>query len=322
LAAIALAVVLAVLTYFLVERPIRLGKYFKPLIPAALAIMLCIVGGLGLTTQWTVGFPSRLPDVVREVATFHYDFKTAYRAGDCALFPDQDEGTFGADCVEHDATLAGGRPLVLLWGDSHAAHLYPGFLHKKESLSFSLAQLTKSACPPILDLDFKAFPTCRRVNDFVIHRIGELKPKVVVLAASWWGSPDEFSAGDLVRLIERSIDRLKQAGVEQIVLVGPVPVFNPTLPKALVSYYWATKAGQIPARMTFGLTRFDEFDDNLRKAAVESGAIFISPNHVFCNSDGCLTRVGGQLTEWDAAHLTDAGSSYLSERIFSKIKWD
>jgi peptidoglycan/LPS O-acetylase OafA/YrhL len=325
LSAIALAVVLATLTYLLVERPIRFGGHSRPLIPAAVVVLLCMVGTLGLATQWNRGFLSRLPEAVREIAAYHYDFGAAQRVGDCLLNLEQDERQFGADCVDREAVPGGEPPLVFLWGDSHAGHLYPGFRRLEGTFTFSLAQLTKAACPPILDLDFKKFPTCRGVNDFVIGRISELRPKIVVLAASWFAYPDEFSAADLVKLIERSINRLKQIGVDQIVLVGPVPVYNPSLPKALMSFYWATKPAQLPARMAFGLTRFNDFDDSLAKAAAESGIVFVSPTHVLCNSDGCLTMVGGdpkQLTAWDSAHLTDAGSSYLVEHIASKIKWN
>jgi hypothetical protein len=325
LSAIALAVILAALTYLLVERPIRFGGRSRPLIPAAVVVSLCMVGTLGLATQWNRGFFSRLPEAVQEIAAYHYDFGPAQRVGDCLLNLEQDERQFGADCVDRAAVPGGEPPLVLLWGDSHAGHLYPGFRRLEGTFTFSLAQLTKAACPPILDLDFKKFPTCRGVNDFVIGRIGELRPKIVVLAASWFAYPDEFSAAALVKLIERSINRLKTIGVDQIVLVGPVPVYNPSLPKALMSFYWETKPAQLPARMRFGLTTFNDFDDSLAKAAAESGIVFVSPIHVLCNSDGCLTMVGGdpkQLTSWDSAHLTDAGSSYLVEHIASKIKWN
>jgi peptidoglycan/LPS O-acetylase OafA/YrhL len=324
LTAISAAAVLAGLTYLLIERPIRHGKRFTPtVLSATLVLMLCAAGGLGLATQWNHGFIFRLPADIREIAGFHYDARAAYRGGDCLLSSSQDERSFGADCVALDVTSA--RPLVLLWGDSHAAHLYPGLRRLQGTLSFSLAQLTQDSCPPILDVDFNALPNCRQVNDFIIRRVGELKPDIVVLAASWWGHPQDTNPSTIIAQIERSIERLKELGVGQIVLVGPVPVFNPSLPKALMSFYAATGGARPPERMKFALNQLTEFDDALRKAAAESSIIFVSPDDVMCNAQGCLTRIGddpGKLTAFDSAHLTDEGSSYLVEHIASTIKWN
>jgi hypothetical protein len=41
---------------------------------------------------------------------------------------------------------------------------------------------------------------------------------------------------------------------------------------------------------------------------------YLSPARIFCDKDGCLTRLGetgDTITFWDCCHLTDAGSRFL-----------
>ena len=316
LAIVAVAFVLAWATTTQVERPIRTGKLsqtkWRAWVPLSLLVGLAGTAGIGWATQRTQGFPTRIPEAVRYLEAFRNDFGLESRVGTCLLNVGQDARDFGADCVDPPAT-GRNQPLVVLWGDSHAAHLYPGLKHLQAAAGFSLAQLTTGACPPILDIDLAFQPACRNVNDFVIRRIGELKPRIVVLAARW----GFYSEQDLAKL-DGSLIALKRMNLDRIVLVGPVPIWNPSLPKALLNYYWANKPERLPTRMTFGVTKMVGLDDRIRQVANRFGAAFVSPINVFCDPAGCLVSIGNDprnLTAWDNGHLTDAGSEYLAQNI-------
>jgi peptidoglycan/LPS O-acetylase OafA/YrhL len=318
-AIVSVALAFAWVTTAYVERPIRIGRLsafrWRTLIPVSLLAGLAGVAAVGLATQWAEGFPIRIPESVRFLETFRYNWGLGTRVGDCLLNPGQDERDFGGDCVDPPTT--GGQPLVVLWGDSHAGHLYPGLKHLQHSAGFSLAQLTTSACPPILDIDLPLRPNCRRINDFVVRRISALKPRIVVLAASWVA----YQERNLVKL-DGSLIALRRAGVDQIILVGPVPVWNPSLPKVLLNYYWAKRPERLPARLAFGVAILSNLDDRIRQVANKFGAVFVSPIQVFCDADGCLASIGDDpknLTAWDSAHLTDAGSEYLGRSIAQKF---
>jgi peptidoglycan/LPS O-acetylase OafA/YrhL len=322
-AMVMVAFVLAWATTKCVERPIRTGRLsafrWRVLIPVSLLVGLAGAAGIGLATQWAEGFPTRIPESVRYLDVFRYNWGLESRVGECLLNAGQDERDFGVGCVD---PLATGRdqPLVVLWGDSHAAHLYPGLRRLQPTAGFSLAQLTMSVCPPILDIDLRFQPSCRRVNDFVLRRITGLKPRIVVLAARWGFYPGE----DLVKLDE-SLIALKRAGVDRIVLVGPEPIWNPSLPKVLLNYYWAKRPERLPTKMSFGVTKMVGLDDRIHQVANKFGAAYVSPIHVFCDADGCLVSLGEDpknLTVWDSAHLTDAGSEYLARNIVQKFGLD
>jgi hypothetical protein len=63
-------------------------------------------------------------------------------------------------------------------------------------------------------------------------------------------------------------------------------------------------------------------DAEMRQKALAAGVEYISAWDAFCNPDGCLTRVGKDgkdITAWDDAHLSVAGSIYLANAIKSQL---
>ena len=50
--------------------------------------------------------------------------------------------------------------------------------------------------------------------------------------------------------------------------------------------------------------------------------IFIDVIGLFCNEQGCLTRIGkdknDELTSWDFGHLTQAASDFLASKILAQ----
>ena len=57
----------------------------------------------------------------------------------------------------------------------------------------------------------------------------------------------------------------------------------------------------------------------LRAIAADAGVMYLPPLEVFCNKDGCLTRVGDDLVVFDEGHLTPAGSRLLMEASYSLL---
>jgi peptidoglycan/LPS O-acetylase OafA/YrhL len=328
-AIVALAVSMAWITYQFVEKPIRFGlrsnSNWRRFAPIALITLLCCIGAVGLITREERGFTSRFPEPVRYLANYTYDPQKAYRGSRCLLSALQDERDFSSDCTGRASTNGTG-PLVFLWGDSHAAHLYPGLARIQSRAGFALAQFTASACPPILDhevkhiyLDAKQVQFCQEINDLAVHKIEELKPKALVLAAQWW----EVSLDDLDKL-DPTIARVKKAGIEHIILVGPVPVWNPSLPKLLLKFYETSVPRRVPDRMS-GAALFPDIEKRLRQIATGEGVGFVSAIDVFCQQNECLTKTGNapeDIIAWDSAHLTDAGSYLLANGIYTTISAD
>ncbi len=303
-AAVAISVVLAWLTYRLVERPVRFGKYGKAA-AVALSVLMVAAGCTGYEIHRREGLPSRFPEIVRELARDMRGPADRYRAGSCLLYPAQDYSAFGA-CDSNPATA--NAAAIVLWGDSHAAHLYAGY-RDRYGERFNLMQRTAANCPPIPGIDIDKRPHCRNINEKILELIRRVKPERVVLAAAW--NTYEW------RRLESTVTKLRQAGIANIDVVGPVPHWIGTLPRQL--YLNFRKFHEVPERMDSGLDRdFLALDREMRDFSKRLGIDYLSPAAILCDAAGCVTRLGqtgDSLIAWDYAHLTDAGSRFLVARF-------
>ena len=148
--------------------------------PVVVVAPLAAAACAGIAVFLAAGLPGRLPVEIQRLTSVPFDHHTAYRESRCFLQPWQGRGPSSRNA----STQASGK-LLLLWGDSHAAHLYPGLRTAAREQGFRIAQLTASACPPLLDLRSPHRPKCHAVNAGVLVKARELLPDSVVLSARW-----------------------------------------------------------------------------------------------------------------------------------------
>ena len=126
-AIVLLSFALAWLTYQVVEKPVRFRRAAHPKFRlAAVCAPLAVICGAGLVVSANAGFSSRFPGQIQALATFKYDPSIVYRSHHCFLTA-TDPASALQGCADGDK--APGKPVVLLWGDSYAAALYPGYKH-------------------------------------------------------------------------------------------------------------------------------------------------------------------------------------------------
>lgn len=298
--AVVISFVLAAFTYYVIEKRIRYGRSTWRKV-AVLSMLAVLVGYIGYNTYSRNGLDFRFPKIINDLTAFQYDHKTAYRGETCFLNPEQDYKNF--DRCDNETTHP---KSIFIWGDSHAAHLYPGF-KDRYSNNYSIIQRTASGCPPIINLDIENRVHCRSINDHILKTINQIQPDRIVLAAIW-------THYDLVNLDE-TIDQLKKIGIKEIDIIGPVPQWKDSLPKQLSSFYKTNFSHILPERMSFGLNdNFSKLDDALKEKFEKGNARYISAKDILCNSNGCITKLGSTgdtLTAWDYGHLTASGSIHL-----------
>lgn len=206
------------------------------------------------------------------------------------------------------------KPSLVLWGDSHAASLYPGYaaLYGER---YNIAQRTTALCPPILGFVKYDRPQCKKINDDLFAWIASTKPNKVVLAA-WWGDYDW-------QKVEATIAKLKQAGVAQVDLVGPLPQWSEHLPNIVMKAFKADPLRRMPNYLNRGLRTADfvQLDGQMAAIAKRQGIAYFSPRQYLCNEAGCLAVLLTSetlssaktytYTAFDLAHLTSAASRYL-----------
>ena len=311
LALVGASVVLAYGTYRFVELPVRGLTRRRAWRPAVLVAPLAAAGAAGLAVFLAGGLPGRVPVELQQLSTVSFNYKQAYRESRCFLQPWQGARAFRADCVD-----GGDGRLLLLWGDSHAAHLYPGLRQAARKRGFRIAQLTASACPPLLDYRSSERPKCHGINQAALTKARELRPSTVVLSAQW----EKYRSLDGLRT---TVAELRQLGVAEIVVVGPSPNWPHGPAQALFREVKREGLDRFPMRLKNELSDAPaRADRRLRPLARELGVTYIAALDVLCNADGCLARIedgAGQLAFWDPSHFTAVGSAWFVDAVADEL---
>jgi hypothetical protein len=311
LALLAAAFILSVLTYRWIETPIRRGASARRTVPGLVAA-LGAIGALGTWSYAGKGLEFRLPELVRQIATPpDVPVDAAFRPRTCFLQLGQGPAAF-ADCADGNDP---GKPTLFLWGDSHAAHLYPGY-EKIFGPHYNLIQRTMAACPPVLGFDWYLSPRCSQANASLLAEIARRRPDRLVISAGWLGG---YGLEKKMDLVENTLREVQKLGLSRVELIGPDPYWTGGLPKRLYEAYRADPLHRIPERLPGGIDDRRRLEDAaLAELAGRYRMEYVSPLRILCNQEGCLTRVGdgpNSLTTWDPEHFSAAGSEYVVGRF-------
>lgn len=316
---------LAWLSYKFIETPIRRRKNSKPVVATLLGLSLAL-GILGIAIYKFDGIPSRIsaitdykemPTEIQEMLNpnFGGDVGKDWREHDCFLAKDERPEKYKSDCIEHNS-----KPLVFLWGDSHAAALYSGLKAFQRDNSFSIAQYTASACPPVLNWDGTINKLCREINDHNISLIRQTKPEIVMLEAAWYWSEYDW------RKVSETIAELKKIGTPKIVLIGPVPKWKDRVPNVIISYYRNHK--EIPPIHTafeIDINEISKIDQQLENFAHEQKITYVSIFKILCNHAGCMPYIGNDIrnvSSLDHGHLSSFASEFVINSVSREIVGD
>lgn len=329
--AVLLSIVLAWLTYKLIEKPIRFGGNANKKV-CALTLLAFTVGCFSYYSykhsniQWTrqnyserdefyAYFENSIPDWkyyekigLAEKYRMDCDFYDImkYRNGNATSIP---RDQISKSCYERDPNK---KNAVFIWGDSHAQQFYYG-LNKNLPHDWQIQIIASSGCPPNAGiLEDSESDYCLRSNWLALRTIQETKPNVVLIAQ------ERGHGNSKMRAIR---DKLRELGVSKVVFVGPSPHWSEPLPRIIVRSLWR----DTPERTTLGINQ-DIVDRNrmTKEKFVDSeDCIFVDIINFFCNEDGCLTRTGPDrkldITSWDYGHLSPPASDYLARKLLSGI---
>lgn len=320
LLAIAASFLLAWLTYVLVEKPIRFGVN-RDAIPRTLVALMAACAVVAGVICVTDGAAFRYPAAIRSLAAFDYDHERefherAYRDGVCFLSAQQTFADIQPECVDKPAR---GEPLVVLWGDSHAASLYPGLLASQRQGGFRIAQFTASGCPPMIDMASEHRQHCKSFNDAVVAALASLSPDVVVMEAHWalYAGINGLPTFDPLAL-RATVQAMQRIGVPRIVVMGSLPTWKIYQPR--VAFEVWRERHVLRDRTSEFLDRAPFVaDTRVRDAVAGTAAAFVSPLELLCNPAGCLISADSSRpvpVAWDNDHLSIAGSSLLVTRTF------
>jgi hypothetical protein len=209
-------------------------------------------------------------------------------------------------------TIDASKKTVLIWGDSHAQMLSSG-LESSLPSNWQILQIASSGCYPTVNYTRDSDSNyCVRSNWVATNFIKDNKIDVVIIAQS---------SGHNLSIINYTVKWLLSFGVKKVVVMGPAPKWNDFLPRIILRQLW----NDIPLRTFIGIEKSVlSKNTELKRAFINSAQkTYVDIVAVFCNSQGCLTRVNEDIKEgivsWDTGHLTEVASKYLANKILAQV---
>lgn len=317
---------LAIATYFWIERPIRFGKRrrINTIGPAAAMILPAALAGIILAGH---GFADRYPEDLRVILAARDRSRNEERQfGFLKCFDATSTVTRlnpGA-CVDAKYSPSDRRPLVFLWGDSHAMSLYAGLRSvQQQRKDFRLAVFSKGSCPffAIVGKTWSAHG-CAEFNDQVREQIRRLKPDILLVDA-FWADPQYFGGGAIdIDIIHTALLSLQNDGVGRVVVVGTVPIWLAPQP-TIIAREWRYDRGIIPDYTKRGLNASTyAAESGIRKAVEGTKAVYVPLLDRLCTARGCLLmadRTHHDPLQLDGWHLTPAGSRLVARLTINEI---
>lgn len=307
------SIALAWLTYRFVETPIRTGSRIST---RKVVGTFCLVAALAGTAAFFDGLPQRSVNQ-DETKLFLDHYKKLHKFGlsdyyqeRCDFYNWHTRGNKGA--IDDACTaVSGGRPVFLLWGDSHAQALSFGF-RQNISTAAQLALIATSGCKPKLSDDpanGENKPACKASNEFAVAFIKQNKPARVFVAQ---GEKHELTDW-------HEMARFVQSNGGELVLVGPVPQWRPSLPIIV--------AKDLKAQRDYEGEGLDDAtiatNKNLHDAYCSTDVRFVSLIDGLCRVNVCRTKVPSSdsfnLIALDYGHLTPSGSDFVVKSFLKDL---
>ena len=306
IAAVVLSVVLAWLTYKLVERPLRFGNYSKVKV-AVLVVLMTIVGVIGLYTFTKNGFSNdgkRYISFTQQYKKFNSEF---YKCENNLIFNNSEIWDGNVRCWQTKS----GKPNVILVGDSHAENLFFGFANLLKDKN--VASYIRGGRPSINDANFNSI--------FKELLADNGNGKKVLLTTQFIV---DWNNGLLVDELSATIDALKNRGYE-VALIGDVPTFpmKPTECKGLnerkVIFRNVISDCQIDVKIASDQKSI--YDDSLRRIAVRNDIPYVGGDSAFCDLKYCsMFDEELKLLYIDNNHLNPEGSIRVGKVLVEELK--
>lgn len=330
-AGIALSFLLGFISYRFVENITRKnasganllgnGSYKAKYIAIVLSFFFVFFGGLAV--EKTNGVTSRMDDEIKYLSEItdvykYFNFASGIRYGTCHSVPLE---VSLSKCIEQR------KKMLFIWGDSYAASLYQGLVNARDNgdMEYGISQMTDGNGPPFFIDTAKTDDgkTLFEANAGRLQAVQKFKPDVILISWMIDGKNAFVDKESTLAALRVTIDKIKLVSPDsKIVVVGPVPRWKGNL-VSIVLNYWTENKSTPPQYMKFGLDGAVAVWDSYFKVQIPAlGVNYLSAYDEFCNSEGCLTRIGKDIADLpviDWGHLSAHGAIYLVNRARNTI---
>ena len=288
------SVVLAVLSWALIERPWR--RRARTTMPGRVVrlglLPLAGLTAVGLLLAFGDGFLPRFsPEAVRLADYMSYG-QQHLRPHQCFIVQGTLPNAFDSATCLH---MTPNKPAYLLLGDSHAADLWYGLSHV--ATGADILQATAAGCPPTLEQPANARSACSDLMREMFQGFIPQHPDVSVILAGRWYPTDAPALAETVKSL--------RAEGRRVLVVGTRPEFTSALPRLLAM---ATQKNlpDLPSQHALDQSGTDIL---IKDATEANGGTYVSLSALLCPNGTCrLLLDGGVPLEFDDDHFTRDGS--------------
>ncbi len=335
--AVALAALLAVLTYFVVEKPIRrLPVTACAPTLAALMLVVAMAGGLVVINK---GVPARMENFQEQIARVKWaresdpmcQEKLPVKSRYCRISDPQ-------------------RPVsAVIIGDSHANRLFEGLSPRFAANKGNLLQLGEGGCLPFWQLEGGVegeSDTCRqRMNEQLDYVLSKPEIGIVFLAGRGplyisgrgYGDVEKNTrtflrrpgdraqppyGGVYEQALNETVGRLLAAGKKVVFVIdNPELGFNPlSCLRSRPVQISNTPRSPCAVPRTMVETRNEEYRRYVVQAAAQFPTLIVEDTQrALCDNEYCWAMIGSELLYMDGDHLNRAGAQFVAAQMDASL---
>jgi hypothetical protein len=304
IAVILISIVLAWLTYKLIEKPIRFGSHSK-VKTITLVVLMMAIGYIGYNCYKQKGFTFRTaaqPQVQNDGDIGHdifhkYHHQKFYL---CTPITIQKEALTWYDSIRCFQSKENKLIKIAIIGDSHAEHLFIGLAEALAGIN--IVYYTKGSLPYINNKEFE------HIFQYVIN---DLNIRTVILSAAWPRKPRKDI--DIKSELDKTIKQLTAAN-KNIYLADDVPSFSFDPQKCKYSRKFSQNDCTENSKVFYAKSQtyylmLQEIIKNNPNVKI------LKMRDYFCDKNFCNMAKDGILFYRDRNHLNINGSRYLGRKI-------
>lgn len=313
-AAIFISIMLAWITYYFVERPLRFGAHNRANIIGLIAILV-LTSSFGLFIWNGKGLKFR--DPAQQLIFTSQKNEQLFQEG-CTL-------NFKNIPKTHCAEINTGKDMILIVGDSHVRHWFEVLKEKITKNGLDVVALSKGGCPFLLNAAVPNVPDCIETNAEVFRYIenNQNRIKAILLAGQYETYlPEGYlkdSQGNNLIFSSALQNTIKKLGNHKIIFLDQIPPI-PFEPKKCINrpykistnnFECRTKKSEAVAELSLYKSQRD-----LGISTSKNVSIF-NADDALCDKDYCNAMDANLLLYYDKTHLNPNGVKFVKNKIYN-----
>jgi peptidoglycan/LPS O-acetylase OafA/YrhL len=305
-----ITIILSVITYIFVEKPIRFSPE-KKRNSAILLTVLVFVGTGGFVTEIYKGIPGRYDgDDINVTRVWNYN---GINVTDCR---DLFKGISDPIC----ATTP--NPNVALFGDSHAAHYFQGFLQQKNSRFNQVLTIGAGNCQPFSASGQRE--GCDQSYKIALDYILKTKSINTVFIAGFYGiSFNKYENEEVSKKLQDTVDAISRVG-KKVVVLEDVPALKKSADLCYSPKLFLLNMLRVTPEFCYGSLPAQRKDQSRYRTMMETiksarkDILFYDPYQALCDRDICKVTNDGKILYSDDNHLSNHGAKFIVDDILKR----